>query len=170
MELVRFGRWTLRVDQHKTERVYQGCVGAPERCDCDECRNFSVARHQVYPPTVLDLLEKLGINPVCEAEVYWVGPSERDPALHTYEGWFNFIGSVEPEAAATEPVMDMTEQFDIESAKRGPFYLFFAALVAWWQISLRGLLWHGSSSWRRRFLGFLMHLRPTTRVETLRQP
>jgi hypothetical protein len=93
MEFVSVGEWRVRCDPDATRRAYERVgVGAPEACGCLDCRNFAAARDRAYPAEVLTLLDRLGINPSREAEVYFTG--ETESGLRLYGVWFHFVGSV----------------------------------------------------------------------------
>lgn len=99
---VRLGGWLVEVDRQATQRAYLVCRGGADDCTCVHCMNFAAARDLVYPPAMLDLLEQLGINPRCEAEVDDLAPSEDGRRLS--RGWFHFVGSVVAEGAGPEPL------------------------------------------------------------------
>ena len=93
MQLVELRKWSIRSDPDLTREAYAllDCGGA-ENCGCEECFNFATARHLVYDPDLLQLLDYLGIDPLLEAEVH------RDRRLgsgrHTYTAWFFLVGEI----------------------------------------------------------------------------
>lgn len=99
-ERLQLGGWRIDYDREATVRAYESCVGAPEKCTTDECRNFILARDRAYPPEVIALLDRLGIDRRCEAELYHI--ARVAPGLHLYGGWFHFVGSLETAADSLE--------------------------------------------------------------------
>src|SRR5579884_804080 len=70
VEVIEFGRWRLLCDPAATRQaVTRIPQRAPASCGCSDCQNF-LAVHNVYPAAVLDLLGRLGIESIREAEVY----------------------------------------------------------------------------------------------------
>ena len=128
MDLVRFGRWTLRCDRAATEEAYRQVLqGAPERCGCDPCKNFVAQRQSIYPAAVVSLFDQLGIDLAREAEIYHNG---RMPSgLHHYGGWFHFVGSIERGEDALVPVTAGGGTFALESVSEH-FQLGFSAHIA----------------------------------------
>ena len=89
-----FGRWKYSVDRDATIRAYgQTDHGGADTCDCAGCRNFRLARAQVFPADFLALLDELGIDPLKDAEVYHV--ARRAAGGHVYGGWYHFVGTLE---------------------------------------------------------------------------
>jgi hypothetical protein len=93
MQLVRFGRWTLRAEPEKTRSAYAGLVAASERCGCNICKNFQVAREQVFGHEARALLAELGVDFAREIEVVHTHRIAR--GRHAYEGWFHLFGILE---------------------------------------------------------------------------
>ena len=90
------GEWKYSVDRDATRLAYQQVdKGGVDTCDCDGCRNFRVARDRVFPPRFLALLDKLGIDPRKDGEIYRAGRSA--PGHHVYGGWYHFIGTLDGE-------------------------------------------------------------------------
>jgi hypothetical protein len=67
--------------------------GWVDRCDCIWCRNFRLARAQVFPAEFLALLNQLGIDPKKDGEVYHLG--QLAPGRHVHGGWYHFIGTLD---------------------------------------------------------------------------
>jgi hypothetical protein len=83
--------WTVRHDRAATVAHYQTVAhGDADRCGCSFCRNFALQRSTTFPADFLRLLERLGIDPAREAEVYEMGPAA--DGLRLYGGWFCFVG------------------------------------------------------------------------------
>ena len=90
MELLEYDGWILRYDREATKRAYEEIeTGDPENCGCDPCLNFAASRDRIYPEEFRWLLDKLGIDPKKEVEVYHLAMIER--GIHKYGGWFHFI-------------------------------------------------------------------------------
>lgn len=94
MHVITVFRWTIDIDLERTRAVYEKRLrGAPEECGCVHCRNFVAAREHVYTPEVLALLSRFGLMPpMREAEIYHNAPLES--GLHSYGGWFHFVGQL----------------------------------------------------------------------------
>ncbi len=90
-QLVRFRDWVFAVDREETQATYAATkTGGAESCTCVDCRNFAVARSQVYPLEALSLFDALGIDYRKESEVFRY--SQLDNGMHFYGGWFHFKG------------------------------------------------------------------------------
>src|SRR5438046_2583462 len=102
MEHIHFYRWRLACDSLATRQAYSQIeMGDPEACGCCYCRNFILARDQVYPNEVLDLLHELGVDSRREREVYHM--CRLPNGLHYYGGWFHLVGSIESEGTEVGP-------------------------------------------------------------------
>ena len=78
MQTVALRKWVVRSEPELTREAYALIEsGGAECCGCEECFNFAAARHLVYTPELLELLETLGIDPLLEAEV--VAPRDTSP-------------------------------------------------------------------------------------------
>ena len=94
MEVVNIGRWKLRCDAEATREAFSGVlIGSPESCGCTECLNFAAVREVVYPPEVLAIFDRVGIDPRKESEIWHTHRDES--GLHHYGGFFHFVGSIE---------------------------------------------------------------------------
>ncbi len=94
MQTVELRKWRVRSDPDLTREAYARIdAGAAETCGCEECFNFAAARHLVYPPDVLELLEWLGIDPLLEGDVERRGCLE--PGMHAYTVWFYLVGEID---------------------------------------------------------------------------
>ena len=92
--MAEFGQWKYTADRDATVRAYgEAEQGFTEKCGCASCRNFQLARRQVFPPAFLKLLSELGIDPEKEAEAY--RNAQLAPGRHDYGGWYHFIGTLE---------------------------------------------------------------------------
>jgi hypothetical protein len=84
----------VRYDREATVAAYNVVLlGDADRCNCVYCRNFAAQRANVYPPDFRALLDKLGIDPNKEGEVYdAAGPFEL--RIRPTGGWFYFVGEL----------------------------------------------------------------------------
>jgi len=99
MEILQIGQWNLQYDTEATCHIYSRIpFGGAEECGCDMCRNFIMARDQIYPKEVHDTFEILGIDMKKETEASHVHRIE--PGWHFYLGMFHFIGKVEHNKAS----------------------------------------------------------------------
>ena len=81
------------VDRNATVLAYSRVKrGGVDAYDCDGCRNFRLARPQVFPEKFLQLLGQLGIDPLKDGEVYHVG--RLSLGRHSYAGWYHFVGDL----------------------------------------------------------------------------
>jgi hypothetical protein len=89
-----FGEWKYTADRDATMIAYGRAErGGADTCDCAGCRNFRVALARVFSDKFLTLLERLGIDPLKDAEVYH--NAHLAPGRHDYGGWYHFIGSLD---------------------------------------------------------------------------
>ena len=103
METITIGRWTLEVDREATEAAFSKIsLGSPETCECGYCKNLVVARDRAYPEDARQVFSQLGIDYRKEAET-WEWNRVR-PKLHSYGGFFHFVGSVISGAEAVQYV------------------------------------------------------------------
>lgn len=103
METITIGRWTLEVDRQATiEAFAKISVGSPETCECDYCKNLVAAREKAYPREALDLFDLLGIDYRKEAETWEWNRAKAN--LHSYGGFFHFVGSIISGAEAVQYV------------------------------------------------------------------
>jgi hypothetical protein len=89
---IQLGDQTIRFDQVLTRTAYEVVPGGDaERCGCLYCLNFAAQRSSAYPDAFRSILEKIGIDPDKEGEVYELGP---DGDSRIVGGWFYFAGEV----------------------------------------------------------------------------
>ena len=92
MDQFQSGDQTIQFDREKTRRAYLTIpIGDAERCRCASCLNFAAQRSSAYPEHFRSLLDRLGIDPDKEGEVYECGP---EGEFFRYGGWFYFAGKV----------------------------------------------------------------------------
>jgi hypothetical protein len=113
VESIHFGRWQLSCDPESTRKAYAAVsMGGPEECGCEPCLNFAAARDQIYVPQLVALLEKLGISPHREVEIYHM--ARLKSGRHLYGGWYHFVGSIISGADAAKQVAENIWQPDLE--------------------------------------------------------
>lgn len=94
MQTLALRKWVVCIEPELTREAYALIdSGGAESCGCEECFNFAAARHLVYTPEVLELLECLGIDPLLEADVLHDG--RLAPGRHAYTVSFYVIGEIE---------------------------------------------------------------------------
>jgi hypothetical protein len=94
MQTLSLRKWVVHSEPDLTREAYALMEsGSAEECGCEECFNFAAARHLVYTPEVLELLELLGIDPLLEAEVRHDGAVA--PGRHAYTVSFFVVGEIE---------------------------------------------------------------------------
>jgi len=94
METLALRKWVVRSEPELTAEAYALTEsGGAETCGCEECFNFAAGRHLVYTPEVLELLDRLGIDPLLEADVRHDG--RLAPGRHAYTVSFYVVGEIE---------------------------------------------------------------------------
>jgi len=83
--------------------------GGADTCDCAGCRNFRVARAEAFPTEFLALLDKLGVDPRKDAEVYH--NARLAPGRHDYGGWYHFVGTLDQ--TGDFPPVDLGNGFSV---------------------------------------------------------
>ena len=91
MQALAIGRWRLEHDPVATRAVYEASSRGAHDCSCAYCRNFIAVRDHVYPPSFLELLSQLGIDPHKEAEIC---DYAAESGGRLTGGWYHFIGRV----------------------------------------------------------------------------
>jgi hypothetical protein len=105
-----FGQWEYTVDRKATILAYSRTErGGADTCNCADCRNFRVARAVSFPAEFLALLDKLGIDPRKDAEVYH--NARLAPGRHYYAGWYHFVGTLDQ--AGDFPPVDLGGGFSV---------------------------------------------------------
>jgi hypothetical protein len=108
--MAAFGAWQFTCDRQATEDAYaREGTGNSAHCTCNGCRNFVVARCDVYPKAFLTLLDSLGIHPAKDGEVYHNG--RLSPGIHHYGGWFHFVGTLD--VTGDFPPVQFAEGFSV---------------------------------------------------------
>lgn len=92
---IEFNHWNIEVDVEATRAAYAAIAkGDSEECGCCMCRNFVAQRDRAYPPEVLQLFERLGIDPGKELTNSCVVTA---PGKDLYLVLHCFVGSVLPD-------------------------------------------------------------------------
>jgi hypothetical protein len=105
-----FGQWKYSADRDATILAYgrTDCGGA-DTCDCAGCRYFRVARADVFRAEFLALLDKLGVDPRKDAEVFHY--ARLAPGRHDYGGWYHFVGTLDQ--TGDFPPVDLGDGFSV---------------------------------------------------------
>lgn len=91
--MASIGDWEFTCDRQATLDSYvRAAHGNSERCSCNGCRNFVVAREQAFPQEFVKFLHSLGIDSRKDGEVYH--NARLANGLHDYGGWFHFVGEL----------------------------------------------------------------------------
>jgi len=107
--------WCIDYDRAATITGYaQISVGGPEKCNCDACRNWALTRDAILPREMRALLDRLGVPCGKECEVYHV--CRLQSGLHSYGGWYHFVGCVNYGEKEVSPNVAI-----------GPFSMYFFA-------------------------------------------
>lgn len=95
MESENIGPWHVEYDAGATRRAYAAVArSGPDECSCVGCKNWLKVREIAYPFEFLELLDRFGIDPMKESEVYDIAAVPVRPGVHYYGGWFHFFGRV----------------------------------------------------------------------------
>jgi hypothetical protein len=93
MDTLDLPGWKIQYDRDATIAAYKReQKNGPQTCGCNSCRNWCASRERLLPVELQTLLAQLGIPFDHEIEVYHNGRLEN--GLHSYGGWYHFIGSV----------------------------------------------------------------------------
>ena len=85
--------WTISFDRVATRLAYgQIASGGADGCTCDLCRNWVLSRDTILPTAFKNLLDQLGIPLARDVEVWHC--ARLDSGLHSYGGWYHFVGSI----------------------------------------------------------------------------
>src|SRR5580693_2346377 len=93
MRLLELPGWRIEYDITATAAAYtRAPANGPEACGCNPCRNWAATRDRLLPEEFRALLDRLGIPPNREAEVYH--NCRLESGLHSYGAWYHFVGIV----------------------------------------------------------------------------
>jgi hypothetical protein len=119
-ESIQLGRWQVRPDVPRTREAHAMLTrGGAAECSCTACANFEVVKAQFLAGPLGILLDRLGISPPFEVEVFEMGRAKS--GLHHYGGWYHFVGSLESGADAWRTVAVRTIEEATSVAKVGEF-------------------------------------------------
>ena len=91
--MLDFAKTRYTVDRDATIAAYARVeAGGVDTCECAYCRNFRLARATIFPQPFLALLERLGIDPSKDGEIYHLYPMTA--GRHVYGGWYHFVGTL----------------------------------------------------------------------------
>jgi hypothetical protein len=92
MQEIHLGDQIIRYDCERTRTAYAGMkTGSTQSCGCRFCRNFVAQRNLVYAEQIRQVLDRLGIDPEKEGDLFEEGP---EGSLVRYCGWFHLAGEV----------------------------------------------------------------------------
>jgi hypothetical protein len=89
--VIRIAQWEIAPEETDTRIVYNNIMQEPG-CDCGPCRNFEKLGSDAFPPEMHEIFRQLGIDYTKPAEIYYT--HRLDSGLHSYGGWYHFIGSI----------------------------------------------------------------------------
>jgi hypothetical protein len=85
--------WQFEYDFLKNKELYESIqTPASANCDCAYCKNFFLAKGNIYPSEITDLYSMLGIE--IQKEVYIAHCARKEAGLHFYDGAHVCIGHV----------------------------------------------------------------------------
>ncbi|MBQ7231542.1 MAG: hypothetical protein IJX04_11690 [Oscillospiraceae bacterium] len=87
--IMDLGIYQLDIDLERTAAFYAQAPGIG--CDCDGCRNYEKAVSHL-PSPVLELFQRLGIDPAKPAEVYANCAPTKESIF--YGGWYHICGTI----------------------------------------------------------------------------
>lgn len=91
MKTIKFRNWELIVNDELTKSTYEKVeIGNADSCVCNECKNYSNYRKNVFPEEIKNLFIEIGIDYRKESEV--TRYCKQNNGLHLYGGWFHFKG------------------------------------------------------------------------------
>ncbi len=91
MKIIKFKNWELTADKKLTKSTYEKVEkGSADSCICNECKNYSNYRKNVFPEEIKNLFLEIGIDYRKESEV--TRYCKQKDGLHFYGGWFHFKG------------------------------------------------------------------------------
>ncbi|GJL80120.1 MAG: hypothetical protein NPINA01_31090 [Nitrospinaceae bacterium] len=88
---MKISKWEIAADSLATRAVYEK-IESGTGCDCDHCKNFEKLGADVFPPEMHEIFRLLGIDFAKPVEVFRY--CRLDSGLHSYGGWYHFIGSI----------------------------------------------------------------------------
>lgn len=95
--LVNIAEAEIDVDPEATKACYSELpVGVS--CNCAPCRNFITLKETAFPQTALQLFQRIGVDHRKPKEVYH--NAKLANGLHSYGGWFHFVGKIISDVAA----------------------------------------------------------------------
>ena len=69
-QTVNFGDWTFEVNRDLTERMYLRLPSSgADTCLCNDCKNYTTFRNNVFPEQILNLFNDVGIDYKKEVEI-----------------------------------------------------------------------------------------------------
>lgn len=94
MEILRFKRWTLRVDVEATRNAYAlVSKGSAEECFCLSCQNYVLCRDKILPKKARSLFKRMGVDFTKEVKLF--DADKLNSGFYAYSGWLHYIGHIE---------------------------------------------------------------------------
>ena len=93
---VQVGPQTAKFDRDATAALYRDTIktAGADDCSCMSCKNFAAQRKAAYPQHFLELLDRMGVDPRKELEVFDLDRLAADSTRRLYGGWFAFCGTI----------------------------------------------------------------------------
>ncbi len=111
MTTIKYKDWEFIVDKKLTKQTYEKVeIGGAESCTCNNCKNFTSNRENIYPQETKELLTSLGIDYRKECEVWHYCKDEF--GRHYYSGWFHFKGKFKGKSLSA-PTPDTPFTYDL---------------------------------------------------------
>ena len=109
-----FGNNVIDVDVEKTRAFYKSSFATTPKqdCRCEGCQNFDAAILQA-PPSVLDFLKSLGIDPQKPCEVFGLFDEPDEDKTYLYGGWYHVVGRMIKREEDPQRLYKPEESFDV---------------------------------------------------------
>ena len=93
MTQVRFLDWIFLVDKKLTQSIYlRVAKGGADNCNCSMCKNYVVARQNLFDLSLRNFFKTVGVEMNKEYEVCHM--NKETNGLHLYSTWFDFAGQI----------------------------------------------------------------------------
>jgi hypothetical protein len=102
--------WEIEFDKELTAQAYRAL--SAYQCECVYCRNFRLAFGELSP-TLIEFLQRFGIDPSQPAESAHYNPNE--DGTHLYGWWYHFVGRI---VHGEESSADLLDQIQVEFRDR----------------------------------------------------
>lgn len=117
--------WILQVDTKATMSHYETVT--TDICDCAYCRNYVTAFPEHFPKRFLELLQKIGIDPLKPAHISEICVNSDNS--HEYIGNYDFVGEV---IKASDEQHQMRAEFNVDILGWSPkLKIQFSVTIPW---------------------------------------